>query len=316
MITRRKVICLLGSVLVAAWFTAAQTGLNFSIAPNASAAHSQTRSWSGSITMLMPFTVISSLSALPNSLRGLIEMRLGSEASPASRVTLLGSLYVIDLYLCVACAQASDFAWRRFFTVYETRIRDFAKFVSGSCDAARDLADNVMADLFLPDGSGTSRIASYDGRWPLITWLHAVVSHKATNQRELKWSTLERMDSIHDVSDGTAVSRIDAALIAHRYAAAINDSFETASASLTERERSILLLRYDEALQVTEIATSLAVHSSTITRQIQQIQTKLGKRVIQVLASKHQLGPAAIAECLSDIVENPRHSLLAFLKAS
>ena len=33
---------LLNSVLIAAWFTAAQIGLNFSIAPNASAAHSQT----------------------------------------------------------------------------------------------------------------------------------------------------------------------------------------------------------------------------------------------------------------------------------
>jgi hypothetical protein len=43
MMMRRKVICLLGSVLVAAWFTLAQTGLNFSIVPNASAAHSQTQ---------------------------------------------------------------------------------------------------------------------------------------------------------------------------------------------------------------------------------------------------------------------------------
>ena len=42
MMTRREVICLLGSVLVAAWFTPAQIGLNFPIAPNASAAHSQT----------------------------------------------------------------------------------------------------------------------------------------------------------------------------------------------------------------------------------------------------------------------------------
>src|SRR5438477_7877174 len=42
MMTRRKVICLLGSVLVAAGFTPAQTGFNSSIAPNASAGRSQT----------------------------------------------------------------------------------------------------------------------------------------------------------------------------------------------------------------------------------------------------------------------------------
>jgi hypothetical protein len=42
MTTRSEVICLLGSVLLAAWLTQAQPGLNFSIAPNAFAAHSQT----------------------------------------------------------------------------------------------------------------------------------------------------------------------------------------------------------------------------------------------------------------------------------
>ena len=42
MITRRGTICLLGSVLVAAWLTPTQTGFSFSIAPRASAAHSQT----------------------------------------------------------------------------------------------------------------------------------------------------------------------------------------------------------------------------------------------------------------------------------
>jgi len=42
MLTRRAVICLLGFVLVAAWYTPAQMGLNFPIAPNASAVDFQT----------------------------------------------------------------------------------------------------------------------------------------------------------------------------------------------------------------------------------------------------------------------------------
>lgn len=40
--TRRKITSLLGSILVAAWFAAAQTGLDFSIAPNAVSAQAQT----------------------------------------------------------------------------------------------------------------------------------------------------------------------------------------------------------------------------------------------------------------------------------
>jgi hypothetical protein len=42
MMTRREVIRLSGSVLIATWFTAAQIGPDFSIPPNASAANSQT----------------------------------------------------------------------------------------------------------------------------------------------------------------------------------------------------------------------------------------------------------------------------------
>lgn len=248
-------------------------------------------------------------------LTALIEGNLGADATIASRVSFLQSLYAIDLYLSVACAQASDVAWQRFLSLYENHIRDFARFGSLNRDAARDLADDVIADLYLPDASGQRRIASYDGRRRLITWLHAVVGHQAINQYKLKWSGFERIDSIPDVSDGTAVSRINAALVGNRYEAAIKDSFATASASLTERERSILLLRYDESLQVTEIATLLAVHPSTVTRQIQQAQTKLEKRIIRVLATTHSLGPAAIKECLTDVLENPSHSLLAFLKA-
>jgi RNA polymerase sigma-70 factor len=245
----------------------------------------------------------------------LIEVHLGSEASTASALDFLATLYTDDLYLSVACAQTSNAAWQRFLTLYENRIRDFARFASLNRNAALDLADSVIADLFLPDASGKSRIASYDGRWLLITWLHAVVNHQAINQHNLKRNGLERMDSIPDVSDSGAVRRINASLIANRYEAAINDSFETASASLTEHERSMLLLRYDEALQVREIASLLAVHPSTVTRQIQQIQTKLQKRVIRVLALKHKFGPAVIKECLIDILENPSHSLLTVLKA-
>jgi hypothetical protein len=42
MMTRRKVACFLGSALIAAWFTPAQTGLSFSIEPKSCAVYSQT----------------------------------------------------------------------------------------------------------------------------------------------------------------------------------------------------------------------------------------------------------------------------------
>ena len=245
-------------------------------------------------------------------LRRLLESQLELGDSILCRLKLLNSLYTTDLYLSLACAQAGDAAWRRFLTVYEKRILQFAIFITGHRDVGHDLADNVITDLFLPDTTGKSRIASYDGRRALIVWLRAVVSHQASKQRELKCNHFERVE---DVTNCIASATLETTIVAHRYAAAINDSFEIAAASLTQYERNLLLLRYDQAVHVKEIARALAVHSSTVTRQLQQAERKLGKRIIRVLATKHQFGPAAIKECLSDIVENPLHSLLPFLKA-
>jgi len=247
-------------------------------------------------------------------LKALLKSHLGPVASTHSRLNLFSSLYSAGLYLSIACTQSSDAAWRRFLTVYEKRTVQFATFITGSRAAGSDLADNVITDLFLPDSSGTSRIGSYDGRRSLFVWVRAVVSHQASNQRELKWNQIERVEAMPSCNALAVTSDLEAVVVAHRYEAAINDSFAAATASLTIHERNLLLLRYDRALQVKEIAGALAVHSSTVTRQLQQTERKLGKRIIRVLATKHKLGPAVIKECLSDIVENPLHSLLPFLK--
>jgi hypothetical protein len=51
MMTPRKVLCLLASFLVTAWFAATQVNLNFSIAPDVSAAHYQTPQTSGTLSV-------------------------------------------------------------------------------------------------------------------------------------------------------------------------------------------------------------------------------------------------------------------------
>jgi RNA polymerase sigma factor (sigma-70 family) len=221
-----------------------------------------------------------------------------------------------NLYLTVACSRSSDRAWTRFVTAYQKYIDKVARFVSPTSDAARELASGVMADLFMPDRSGHSRIASFDGQQSLATWLRVLMSHRATNLRMLKWNTCGSIERLSDVADVAAITRLEAALSASKYEAILEDCFRLASESLTDRERLILLLRYDDRLRVFEIARALGVHPSGITRQLQNTHLKLQKKIISVLTLKYHLGPAAIKECLVDLLENPAHSLLVFLKAS
>ena len=248
-------------------------------------------------------------------LRLVIKKHVGSNAPAAAQLSFGGTLRTTDLYLTIACAKPTESAWRRFTVAYQQYIDAVARSVSPTNSVARELAENLLADLFLPDSTGGSRIASFDGRQSLATWLRVVISRRAINHG-LKLNGFQRGDRTADVGDKASVDKIEAAARRGKYGAMLNESFKLASESLTDRERLMLLLRYDEGLRIVEIAALFSVHPSGITRQFQHLHLKLQKTIVSVLAVKYHLGPEAIRECLLDVMENPAHSLLVFLKAS
>lgn len=241
---------------------------------------------------------------------------LGSDAAPSAQLSLFRTLHTADLYLAVGCAQPSEQAWRRFVITYEEYINEVARFVSPTRDWARELATDILGDLFMPDRSGHIRIGSFDGQQSLATWLRVIINRRAINQALLKWNSFEHLDPLKDIVDQASISRIEVALRRREYESTLNNCFRLASESLTRHERLLLLLRYEEELRVFEVARVLAIHPSGVTRQLQHIQVKLQKKMLSILAVKYHLGPEAIKECLLDLLENPAHSLLEFLKQS
>src|SRR6185503_3488560 len=101
------------------------------------------------------------------------------------------SLHSTDLYLTAACSQSSDAAWGRFEMNYRKFINDIARYMAHSADVGSEVAAVIMAILFMPDRSGQSRIASFDGRQSLATWLRVIVSRRAINRKALKWNSFE-----------------------------------------------------------------------------------------------------------------------------
>ena len=116
--------------------------------------------------------------------------------------------------------------------------------------------------------------------------------------------------------DAPALANIELTVRAERYGTALEDSLALACRELTPRERLMLLWRYQDGLQLGQIAGLLGIHQSNVTRQLERMQTKLRDDVIAILSSKHGLSRLAIQECLEDIVENPRHeiSILDFVR--
>src|SRR5215813_10829623 len=124
----------------------------------------------------------------------IIEKYLGENATGNNVICVINSLHGDDLYLAFACAQHSPQAWDRFTDSYRRYIYNLAAFISPVKSAAYELAENILADLFLPDRSGRSRIASYDGRSSLATWLRVIICHRSINEQARKFNNMDQLD--------------------------------------------------------------------------------------------------------------------------
>jgi RNA polymerase sigma-70 factor len=248
-------------------------------------------------------------------LRSIVEISLGENATGGNAVSIINSIQGNDLYLAFACAQHSPVAWDRFTSIYRKYIHDLTAFACPVKSMVYELAETILTDLFLPDRSGHSRIASYDGRSSLATWLRAIICHRTINERERKFNGMTQLnEDIFEKADERALLSMEMVLRSSRYQELIKDSLERACNELTDRERLMLLLRYDNGLQLGQIGCLFGLHQATITRQIERVQTKIRHAVASTLTHKYGLSQAAIDECMAEIVENPGYSLLVLIK--
>ena len=169
-----------------------------------------------------------------------------------------------DLELAKACCRGDDEAWREFRERYFTFIRDFARrFIHER--AATDVADQVIADLWQ-----RSRLAHYDGRSTLKTWLGAVVAHAAINAGKVErrtttlsartWAPVaEGASAAEDVESGRAF----AALV------------ERAIGELTPDNKLLLLLYYEQGLTLDQMANVLGGSKATLSRRLSGLRSAL-----------------------------------------
>lgn len=238
----------------------------------------------------------------------ILDKLLGNTASQAEAALLLRRLYTGDLYVGCACAHRSDVGWERFFARYRNFIVAMVRFFSRHSGDCPELSDSVLADLFLPDRTGHCRIASYDGRSTLATWLRVVIhNHVMNGRKQINRSRQSAFPT--EVAECPAMCDLDSRLTAERYQGVWKDSLADVCERLTDDERSLLLLRYERHLQLGQIARMIGIHQSNVTRQLDRLQARMRRDVISLLASKHHLSKFAIEECLADVLENPSHSV-------
>jgi len=199
-------------------------------------------------------------------------VELAREAAPGPEPPLhehARRLSLDDLYLATACSQGDERAWEELTGRHGGFIRAFALRFLREPDAS-DLADQVVADLWQ-----RRKIARYQGRSTLRTWLGAVVAHAALNAGKASRRTESLEDGMRDGQPPAASAEPGTnqaeALLARLVAEAID--------GLPAGEKLLLRLYYEQGLTLDQMAVALRASKAALSRRLARIRSGLRQGV-------------------------------------
>jgi RNA polymerase sigma-70 factor (ECF subfamily) len=198
---------------------------------------------------------------------------------------LYESLRVEELALARACAAGHERAWEVFLTRYREKLYDIAGYITKESSAAHELADSIYAELYgtvSRDGQRASKLASYTGRGSLEGWLRTVMAQEHINRyrRQRRLVSLDE-ETEEGVQFATAESE-PAIAVDPRVEAATDEVL----AALPAEDRFVLASYFLDERTLAEIARTLRVHESTISRRLDKLAKSLRKQILVALGRR------------------------------
>ena len=236
----------------------------------------------------------------------------GAAASDKDLRTFFLSLRVDELALARGCAAGDNSAWEIFLTRYREKLYLSALRIAREDSAARELADNLYADLYgtsTREGQRVSKLASYTGRGSLEGWLRTVLAQEYVN----RYRKTKRLVSLDEESEeGQQFQAPEPEPIApadNRLAQATDNVLS----SLPAEDRLLLSAYYLDGRTLAEIARMLGVHESTISRKLDKLAKTLRKQILGELGRQgmsRRQAEEALEVDVRDLQVNIRRSLI------
>ncbi|MGE0405367.1 MAG: RNA polymerase sigma factor [Candidatus Korobacteraceae bacterium] len=200
----------------------------------------------------------------------------GDDGESAVR-QLLGTLRLEELALAQGCAIGHEKAWEIFLTRYRETLYDMAHSIAKDDSIARDLADNIFADLYGTSPAGGERISklrSYSGIGSLAGWLRAVMARAYIDV----YRSGRRTVSLEDEQEFTELPAPPETLQTS-VDSRLQEATSEALASLPAEDRFLLASYFLDGRTLAEVARSLGVHESTASRKVEKVTTGLRKKI-------------------------------------
>ncbi len=208
---------------------------------------------------------------------------LPASASPSQRLELYGKLHIEDLALARACAAGNENAWQAFMLRFREKLYDIAGFITKEDSSARELADSVYADLYgtrTREGERVSKLAFYTGRGSLEGWLRTVLAQQYVDTYRKQRRLVSLDEESEEGAQFPAPTQDSHAFADARLERAIDDELR----SLEPQDRFILASYFLDKRTLAEIARTLSVHESTISRKVDKLTKNLRKQILRNLA--------------------------------
>lgn len=214
-------------------------------------------------------------------LAGIGAKYLPPDAGGEQALELYQNLRVEELALARGCAAGNEAAWQDFLLRYREKLYDAAGAIAREDSAAHELADSLYADLYgtsTRDGERLSKLNFYMGRGSLEGWLRTVLAQEYVN-RYRKGKRLVSLEEKEEAGVQFVAPAAEAAAplpVDPRLEAATDQAL----ASLGAEDRFVLAAYFLDQRTLAEIAQTLGVHESTISRKLEKITAGLRKQIL------------------------------------
>ena len=230
-----------------------------------------------------------------------------ARASAEHEAAFCAGLRLEELALARACAAGNERAWQDFIGRYRQKLHSMAMHITRDAAHAAELADSLFADLYgvnVRDGVRNSKLMFYTGRGSLEGWLRTVMAQEFIN----RYRKQKRTVSLEEKTEEGV--QFAAAVPAPVYASdqRLEAATDEALAELSSEDRFTLASYYLDERTLAEIARTLGLHESSVSRRLDRLATGLRRRILAGLRTRG-MSHAQAAEALETDVRDLRLSL-------
>jgi len=228
---------------------------------------------------------------------------LPAGSTEADVLVFCRGLRLEELALTRACAAGHERAWELFLTRYREKLYDAARSITREDGSARELADSIYADLYgteTRDGRRACKLNYYTGRGSLEGWLRATLAQEYVNRHRRRRREVSLEEKTEAGAQFAAAGPPAQPVPDPRLAQAT----DAVLAALAAEERFILASYHLDGRKLAEIARTLGVHESTVSRKLEKVERALRERIAKELVRRgmsHRQAEEALETDVRDV---------------